>query len=111
MLVIFKSKAAAEVIMYEEHAKPLLDMLGKDVKKGIIRAEETGDAIARIEHEIAEIKKQAQLQADKAKQDDDPDEDEVREAKQMVSFSARAYPLLEMLRAAKAAGQPVIWGV
>lgn len=109
MLVIFKSKAAAEVIMYEEHAQPLLDMLGKDVKKGIISAEEAADAIARIEREIEEVKKKTP--ADKAQHDDEQDEEKAREAKQSVSFSARAYPLLEMLRAAKAAGQPVIWGV
>jgi len=111
MLVIFKSKAAAEVIMYEQHAKPLLDMLGKDVKKGIISAEETADAIARFEQEIEAFKKQAQLEAAQANQDDEQDEEEESEQKQAVSFSARAYPLLEMLRAAHAARQPVIWGV
>jgi len=109
MLVTFKSKAAAEVIMYEEHAKRLLDMLGKEVEKGIIRAEEAPAAIARIEREIEELKQQAA--ADKVQQDDDLDEEQEREAIQTVSFSARAYPLLEMLRAAQAANQPVIWGV
>ena len=39
MLVKFKSKAAADVVMYEEHAKLILDLLGKDVKQGIITAE------------------------------------------------------------------------
>lgn len=109
MLVTFKSKAAAEVIMYEEHAKRILDMLGKDVEKGIIRVEETGDAIARIEQEIEEIRKQ--IQAEEAQRGEEQDEENEREPVQTVSFSARAYPLLEMLRAANAAGQPVIWGV
>lgn len=109
MLVTFKSKAAAEVIMYEEHAKRLLDMLGKEVEKGIIRAEEAPEAIARIEREIEELKQQAM--ADKVQQEEDLDGEQEREAIQTVSFSARAYPLLEMLRAAQVAGQPVIWGV
>lgn len=110
MLVTFKSKAAAEVIMYEEHAKRMLDMLGKDVKQGIIRVEETGAAIARIEQEIEEVKKQTQ--AEQAQQEGvEKDEDDEQPSVPTVSFSARAYPLLEMLRAAHAAGQPVIWGV
>lgn len=110
MLVTFKSKAAAEVIMYEEHAKRILDMLGKDVERGIIRTEETGDAITRIEQEIEEVKKQTQ--AEKEQQDaTESEEEEEPDRGQAVSFSARVYPLLEMLRAAHAAGQPVIWGV
>ena len=56
MLIIFKSKAAAEVIMYEEHAKRILDLLGKDVKRGVITAEEAPAAIARLESEIAQSK-------------------------------------------------------
>jgi hypothetical protein len=111
MLVTFKSKAAAEVIMYEEHAKRILDMLGKDVDKGIITAEETGDAIARIEHEIEEVKKQAQAEKTPGTGKEDEDEEEKRDAAQTVSFSARVYPLLEMLRAANESGQPVYWGV
>lgn len=114
MLVTFKSKAAAEVIMYEEHAKRILDMLGKEVKQGIIRVEETGQAIARIEQEIETVKKQAESERaaqEGAGKDQDEDDDNDRPAAQPVSFSARVYPLLEMLRAAHAAGQPVIWGV
>lgn len=111
MLVTFKSKAAAEVIMYEEHAKRILDMLGKDVKQGIIRVEETGEAIARIEREIEEVKKQKEAEKAQRPNTKDDDEEDDRQGAQTVSFSARFYPLLEMLRAAHAAGQPVIWGV
>ena len=31
MLITFKSKAAAEVIMYKEHAQHILELIGKDV--------------------------------------------------------------------------------
>ena len=40
MLVTFKSKAAAEILMYEAHAKPILDLLGKDIERGVITADE-----------------------------------------------------------------------
>ncbi|MFM7523363.1 MAG: DUF1840 family protein, partial [Betaproteobacteria bacterium] len=56
MLVTFKSKAAAEILMYATHAKPILDLLGKDTERGVITADETEQAIARIESEIASRK-------------------------------------------------------
>jgi len=104
MLIIFKSKAAAEVIMYEEHAKPILDLLGKDIKRGVITAEEAPGAIARLEAEIAQRKKAEQPQDGQA---DEPENTPTRG----VSFATRLYPLLEMLRAADRKKQPVAWGI
>ncbi len=113
MLVKFKSKAAADLMMYEEHAKLILDLLGKDTKQGIITVEQTGSAIATIE---AEIERQNQLAAEEAskngpEQDDDYDDAAQAAQPPIVKFSTRAYPLLEMLRAADKAKQPVVWGV
>ncbi|MEA5098564.1 MAG: DUF1840 family protein, partial [Burkholderiaceae bacterium] len=56
MLVIFKCKAAGDIIMFEENAKPILDALGKDVEQGIILAAETAAAIQTLETEIARMK-------------------------------------------------------
>jgi hypothetical protein len=112
MLVIFKSKAAAEVIMYEKHAKLVLDLLGKDAKQGIITAEQAGPAIATVEAEIERLDRLAAEEAKKnaSEQDDDYAIDQVPQAP-VVKFSTRAYPLLEMLRAAEKSKQPVVWGV
>ena len=114
MLVTFKSKAAADVVMYEEHAKRILDLLGKDVKRGVITAAETGDAIARLEAEIAKAKTHAAPE----ESDDDAEsrhgasgEDNERDPRQFVSFATRSYPLLEMLRAAQKQGHVVAWGI
>lgn len=52
MLVIFKSKAGGDIIMFEENAKQILDLLNKDTDKGIITAEQTADAIVKLENEI-----------------------------------------------------------
>ena len=113
MLVTFKSKAAAEVLMYEEHAKRILDLLNKDVTRGVITSEETPQAVARLEQEIAESRKQREqeeLQRNAAGgQDKEPDDE--RDQPVTVSFATRAYPLLEMLRAAQKSGQDVMWGV
>lgn len=113
MLVKFKSKAAADVVMYEEHAKLILDLLGKDVKQGIITAEQAGPAIAAIEAEIERLDRLAAEEAKKNAPDSDDDYDDVGQGKHapVVKFSTRAYPLLEMLRAGDKNKQPVVWGV
>ena len=49
MLIIFKSKAAAEVIMYKEHIALVLDTLSKDSHRGVITFAESANAIALIE--------------------------------------------------------------
>jgi len=36
MLITFTSKSSADVLMYETHAKPILDLLGKDTQRGVI---------------------------------------------------------------------------
>lgn len=113
MLVTFKSKAAAEVLMYEEHAKRILDLLHKDVKRGIITSPETANAIATLEAEIAKSKlhpESEEVQGDVTMHHDESDDDE-HEPPELVSFATRAYPLLEMLRAAHRSGDNVMWGI
>ena len=114
MLLTFKSKAAGDILMYEDHAKRLLDLLGKDLKRGIITAAETGAAIEKLEAEIErERVLEAELAAQREAEDEDrfDAEDRKRQAAKHVTFSARAFPLLEMLRAANAQGRDVVWGV
>ncbi len=112
MLITFKSKAASEVVMYKEHAKPILDLLHKDLERGVITAAETASAIAKLEAEItASRQAQAQKNAPHDAEQDNDNDDEDREPVEIVSFSTRVYPLLEMLRAAHKDGQDVMWGV
>lgn len=105
MLVTFKSKAAADILMYSVHAKPILDLLSKDVERGVITAEETAQAIERIESEIAARKLSTPVL------DDEDNSDAKKGLNEVVSFGARAYPLLEMLRAAHREQAFVMWGV
>ncbi len=110
MLITFKSKAAAEVLMYATHAQPILDLLGKDAGRGVITAEESAGAIRQIEAEIARRRQtDAAQEAAAADQTDDNQSDAARA--DHVSFATRAYPLLEMLRAAHRDGEFVMWGV
>ncbi|MDO8300788.1 DUF1840 domain-containing protein [Lacisediminimonas sp.] len=114
MLVTFKSKAAADVLMYKEHAKRMLDLLGKDIERGVISTAETGPAIARLEQEIAEIRAHAtteEIRHDVEIHQIPGQEDHEHEPSQPVSFATRVYPLLEMLRAAHREGHNVAWGI
>lgn len=113
MLVRFKSKAASEVLMYEEHARRILDLLHKDVSRGIITTEQMPDAIALLEEEIATIRRNptTEVAQHEGLERSGDNEEEEHDAKQSVSFAARAYPLLEMMRAAQQQGVNVVWGV
>lgn len=114
MLITFNSKAAAEVTMYKEHAKRILDLLGKEVDRGVITGDEAPKAVEILEKEIAETRKhnasddvQRDVKAHHGEVGDDPD----HEGMEVVSFATRAYPLLEMLRAARNSHNDVLWGV
>lgn len=100
--------------MYKEHAKRILDLLGKEVDRGVITAAEAPRAVDVLEKEIAETRLhtasddvQRDIHAHHGEVGDDTD----HEGMEVVSFATRAYPLLEMLRAAKAGGYDVLWGV
>lgn len=130
MLVIFKSKAGGDIIMFEENAKQILDLLGKDTDKGIITAEQTADAIAKLENEIERrkiieaqekaererIEKEEQEKKEKEEEEEgkDPKDDrkkEVTRPEPPVSFSARSYPFMQLLKAANKKKKDIWWGV
>lgn len=112
MLITFTSKAAAEVTMYKEHARRALELLHKDVDRGVLTFAETADAIKVIEAAVAESRahpiSEEVLHDIEAHPDDDDNEHE-HEAATSVSFSARMFPLLDMLRAAHKSQNDVIW--
>jgi hypothetical protein len=113
MLITFKSKAYPNVLMYQDHAKRILDLLNKESDRGVITSEEAPQAVELLEHEIDESRKHQAT--DEVEQDvkahhgdtEDADHDPI----QAVTFSTRAYPLLEMLRAARDQKADVLWGV
>lgn len=111
MLVKFHSKAAADVLMYEQHAEPILRMLNKDLSRGIITAEQMPGAIAMLEAEIARNATMPQHDDVHVHGHHLEDEDDDPKPRQQVSFSARVYPLLDMLRAANKMHVDVMWGV
>ena len=114
MLITFHSKAAADVMMYKEHAKRILDLLQKDSDQGIITAAEAPKAVDILEKEIAESRLhptseqvKRDIEAHHGEQGDDTDHEQM----EIVTFATRAYPLLDMLREARKGGYDVVWGV
>jgi len=114
MLITFKSKAYPEVLMYQEHAKRILDLLHKDIERGVITAEEAPRAVALLEGEIEESRKHQiseQVERDVQAHHSGDNEDNDHEPIEVVTFSTRAFPLLEMLRSARDQHTDVLWGV
>ena len=109
MLVTFKSKAAADVPMFVEHAKMLLSLVGKTLEpetapRGIIVASDVPAALARLKAAADASRRTEQQRAD-ATRDEEPG------APISVGLAQRAYPLIDMLERAAKDGRDVVWGV
>ncbi|MGA0582302.1 MAG: DUF1840 domain-containing protein [Castellaniella sp.] len=108
MLVLFQSKSAAEVLMFAQHARPILVAAGKTFdtpalpERGVITRAQLDKAIAGIEALVA---------ADPGHDDASGDHDETVEhpIAQPVGMRRRAWPLLTMLRLARDKGEDVTW--
>lgn len=109
MLVTFKSKAAADVYMYAEHAKMLLFVMGKkfepsDAPRGIITAEEIPAALAKLKA-ASDAAKRSEKENDHGTRNDDA------VGTISVGIAQRAYPIIHMLELAAEAKREVVWGV
>lgn len=119
-LVVFRSKAAGEIFMFAETTRRILDILGKDADapRGVITADETPGALARLQAAVDDEKAQIAAAKQRGQQADqrgsagaanDPADEAA--AARAVTLGQRAYPLLEMLRAAAKKKVDVTWGV
>src|SRR5450755_3479784 len=110
MLIKFQSKSAADVLMFKEHAKCILDLLNKDVNRGVITAAESGLAIAKLEAEYSYGNRNSGAEIRQGDVSERRDESGDGQA-ELVTTATHAYPFLEMLRAAHKGGCDVMWGV
>lgn len=103
MLIVFKSAASGDLIIFEKNAKEMLDVIGKDRDegKGIITLAQLPASITRLRQAIDD---------DSARHAAATGED-VPLANGSVSFHQRAVPLLDMLERALKDAVPVTWGV
>lgn len=101
-LIVFRSRAAAEIIMMADDAGRLLELAGKHpAERGVITKEEVAGALDGLLRAVAQERAAG---TDVAA----PDEPLSRVP---VSLRQRAFPLIEMLRAARARNVDVTWGI
>ncbi len=111
-LVVFRSKAAGEIFMFAETARRILAIIGKqDTPRGVISAEQVGDALSRLAAAVEEEKAQVKQAREEAEQAQRRGEPGAEEGARAITLAQRAHPLLEMLRAAQKKRVDVTWGV
>lgn len=114
-LIRFSSQATGEVMMFEENARTIFDILGKPYSpKGIVTVAQLPAAIAALksaieaEHQQTERARAGQTQG---ANDDDRDELEGDTPAARVHFAQRAYPMIDMFERALRGNADVLWGV
>jgi hypothetical protein len=109
-LVVFRSKAAGEIFMFAETARRIFDIIGKDdAPRGVITADQVPDALRRLNDAVEEEKAQLKAASEQAESADRRAEEGA--AQRAITLSQRAFPLLEMLRAAQKKKVDVTWGI
>lgn len=107
MIYKFKTKADGDVIMLQPQGDAVLRAMGREpAAKGIIEPAAMARAISAIEKAIATEEAAAAAAEREAR-----DSGEKLPARQDIGSRQRFWPLVEMLRRAQAAGEPVVWGV
>lgn len=107
MIYKFQSKAAGDIIMLGPHGDQVMNWLGREpAGKGIFEVQDLARLISTLEAAVTDTP--TTPKADPGRQDDDADA-EVRG--QAVGQRARVWPLVEMMRRALAAREPIVWGV
>jgi hypothetical protein len=104
-MITFQSDASGDVMMFDDIAHRMMDIMGKDrTGRGVITVEQMPDCIARLKAVIAE---------DRARARGKPqgEEEEETGVAARVSLAQRALPLVELLERSLQREKPVLWGV
>ena len=112
MLYKFKSAATGDVIMLGPQGDQMLQPVGaaeRCARQGI-DPQAMPAAISALEAAVADAEADARVPggSDEAAETRDRD---ATDAARSVGLRARVWPMIEMLRRAHAAGEPVVWGV
>jgi Domain of unknown function (DUF1840) len=103
MIYEFKSRATGSVIMTNDIAQAVLTIIGKSpAAQGIIVPDAMPAAIAALQQAVA-----AQQTSEQTTQQPSTPADK----EPAVSLGQRAFPIIEMMQRAHAAGKEITWGV
>jgi hypothetical protein len=100
MIYKFKSKATADLIMLGPNGDQLLRLIGREpAAKGIIEPQAMFAAIADLQQAVASEETRRDEAAGTTAHGD------------KVGLRQRVWPMIEMMKRAQAAGEPIVWGV
>lgn len=103
MIYRFRSKATGDTLMLGPHGDLLLRLIGREpAPKGIIEVDAMPAAIGALQRAAEE---------DAARRGEPAAPDEPVEPQDSVGLRQRVWPMVEMMRAAHAAKEPIVWGV
>lgn len=109
-LVVFRSKAAGEIFMFAETAHRIFEIFGRqEAPRGVITAEQVPEALQKLVDAVEEEK--AQLKAAQDEADLADKQGDVNAQPRAITLAQRAFPLIEMLRAAQKKKVDVTWGI
>lgn len=101
MHYVFRSRAAADLIMMGPAGDQILSLLGREPSpRGIIEVAALPAAIEALEAAVAAERR--------GQGPDDGDEPAAKEPR--VGLAQRAWPMLEMMRRAQAERADIVWG-
>lgn len=107
-MIVFRSDAAADIMMFDDVARRMMDIMGREFStRGILTVEQLPEAIARLRAAVAD---------DRARHAGEHDQPETEAApgggqRAYVGLAQRAVPLIEMFEYSLKAGKPVTWGI
>jgi hypothetical protein len=102
MLYKFRSKAAGDVIMLGPNGDQVLRLIGREpAPKGIFEVAHMPAVIAALESAVAQ---------DEAARHDEGADEPARGKGDGVTLRQRVWPLVDMLKRAQAAREPITWG-
>lgn len=106
MIYKFRSKAAGDTMMLGPQGDQFLRAVGREPSsKGIIEVVAMPAALAALQQAIE------QDDAARAQQPDDEALLEAAAGQDPIALRRRLWPMVEMIRRAQAADEPVFWGV
>jgi hypothetical protein len=114
MIVTFRSRAYADIMMFGDIAVHLLKLMGHSgTVPSALLAEDVPAALERLKEAVAASKAAEEASDDVRKdsdaKDEDEDEDDENSDEHSVALAHRALPLLELLAASAAAQCDVMW--
>ena len=110
-LVVFRSKAAADIVMFAENARRIFEIIGRpESPRGVITAAQVPEALQRLTAAVEQEKEQ--LNAMSAQTGDDASQGQTAADLRARggTVSQRAFPLIQMLIGAEKKNTDVTWG-